>query len=155
MNVPSPNRHLRERGTSLPDPQTGNGKGKRSHTIDLYRLREFTVKNNRIISHTESLQPRYGRSSNSINSSASRYVWFSDGQVGYPKIWVIRPPGYRYLRGTARNMSFYKYPTRWILAHKSSHLQSMCTCTVLDCGNFALTVKKLFFDLTWRAFTEV
>ena len=72
LNVPSPNRHLRERGTSLPGPQTGNGNGKRSHTIDLYRLREFTVKNNRIISHTESLQPRYGRSSNSINSSASR-----------------------------------------------------------------------------------
>ena len=79
MNVPSPNRHLRERGTSLPDPQTGNGKGKRSHTIDLYRLREFTVKNNRIISHTESLQPRYGRSSNSINSSASRYDLVMDG----------------------------------------------------------------------------
>ena len=117
LNVP-PNRNIRERGTSLPDnPQTGTG-SRRSHTIDLYRLREFTVKNNRIISHTESLQPRYGRSSNSINSSASRYVWFSDGQVGYPKIWVIRPPGYRYLRGTARNMSFYKYPTRWILEHK-------------------------------------
>ncbi len=61
---------------SLPEaPQNGHASSSNNNSSDLYRLREFTVSNKRIISHTESLQPRYVRSNNSINSSASRFVF--------------------------------------------------------------------------------
>ena len=57
----------RERGTSLTESPGHN-------EADLYRLREFTVSNKKIVKHTESLQFRSLRSNNSINSSGSRYL---------------------------------------------------------------------------------
>ena len=58
----------RERGSSLTEASGPNG-----HTEpDLYRLREFTVSNKKIVKHTESVQFRSLRSSHSINSSGSR-----------------------------------------------------------------------------------
>jgi hypothetical protein len=57
----------RQRGSSLPEPREREEEG-----ADLYRLRAFTVSNKRIVTRSDSLQPRHYRSNNSINSSASR-----------------------------------------------------------------------------------
>ena len=58
----------RERGSSLTEAPGSNGHAE----SDLYRLREFTVSNKKIVKHTESVQFRSLRSSHSINSSGSR-----------------------------------------------------------------------------------
>ncbi len=54
----------RQRGSSLPEGREQKQEG------DLYRLRQFTVSNKRIVQRSDSLQPR--RSISSVHSSASR-----------------------------------------------------------------------------------
>ena len=54
----------RQRGSSLPEGR------EQKQESDLYRLRQFTVSNKRIVQRSDSLQPR--RSISSVHSSASR-----------------------------------------------------------------------------------
>ncbi len=61
----------RQRGSSLPEGRDGRGGGGSHEGADLYRLRQFTVSNKRIVRRTDSLQPRRSVGS-SIHSSASR-----------------------------------------------------------------------------------
>ncbi len=55
----------RQRGSSLPEGR------EQKQESDLYRLRQFTVANKKIVQRSDSLQPR--RSISSVHSSASRY----------------------------------------------------------------------------------